>query len=366
MSVYPPPNYTEPIPIFNTVNWETSADGLTRAEADLRYLRYPVAQGLETLQEINVNGVATFNNTILANQPLNIVENTNPLQKSVITQNGTTFDLLNDNNSGTINLSTKTGVGVQTTPLSVTSADLTITTTNPPTCSAVQPLASDSSTKMPTTAWVQSAIASVVTPPKTYTIEYTTTTSIVLPTNCVGLSVTAVGKGGLSGNASNSSIVGLWNAGGSGSAGTTITSNGILPFRGLLYLDVIINNFYSELYATSIGVTVCRANAGVNGANATFGGGGAAGVSNNTWITNTGMCSWNVQIGASGPAGGTNLAFQSATYPATGGIPICNNWLPATIHGCGQNWNGVLTTNSYQGPAQAILGGAVWITYYLS
>jgi hypothetical protein len=417
MSVYPPPNYTEPISIFNTINWETDTDGLTRAEADLRYLRFPVAQGLETLQEIVVNGVATFNNTILANQPLNIVENTNPLQKSIITQNNTTLDVLNDNNSGIVAISTKTGVGVQTTPLSISSANLTITTTNPPTCSAVQPISTDSSTKMPTTAWVQGAITTAVpnllplnntwtgtqlwsnvtlgslksnalqplandnttnvpttawvqtaisaSPGKTYTIQYTSSQTIQLPVNCVGISVCAIGQGGNSGNASNSVTVGLWNAGGSGSAGTTITSNGILPFKEGQFMDIIITPFLSELYATSVGATVCRANCGGLGGNASFGAGGLAGVSNNSWIVNNAMTSWNVQIGPSGPAGGTNLAFQSATFPATGGIPICVNWSPSVIHGCGQNWNGFTTTNSYQGPAIAILGGAIWITYYL-
>ena len=296
MASYVPPS--ENLALFDPSVFIVNDAPLTISDALTMFLSYPQAQGTENFADINVNGIATFNNA------------------------------------------------------------------NPPTSSAMQPLSNDSSTKMPTTAWVQGAIVASISAPKTYTVQYTSTQTIQLPVNCVGISVTAVGIGGLSGNASNSVTVGLYNAGGTGSAGTTITSYGILPFKEGYFLDVIISPFYSELYATSIGATVCRANAGANGANATFGGGGAAGVSNNSWITNNGMCSWNVQIGASGPAGGTNLAFQSPP-PAVGGIPICNNWLPATIYGCGQNWNGVTTTNSYQGPAQAILGGAIWITYYL-
>lgn len=70
MATYPPPNFIEPLDEFNTSNWITSATavGFTPdqiAYLNAKYLKYPVAQGLETLQAIIVNGVATFNNTAL-------------------------------------------------------------------------------------------------------------------------------------------------------------------------------------------------------------------------------------------------------------------------------------------------------------
>jgi hypothetical protein len=68
------------------------------------------------------------------------------------------FNYDNDANGGTHNFATNDGAGVQTIPLSFNSVDMSIATTNPPTCSAVQPVASDSSTKIPTTAWTQGAI----------------------------------------------------------------------------------------------------------------------------------------------------------------------------------------------------------------
>jgi len=64
MSVYPPPNYTEPISVFNPVNWETSETAITIEYLNTHFLKYPVAQGLETLQEIVVNGASTFNNSL--------------------------------------------------------------------------------------------------------------------------------------------------------------------------------------------------------------------------------------------------------------------------------------------------------------
>lgn len=44
MSVYPAPNYTETLSVFNTINWETT----TSSSSDTTKLDYPTAQGLET------------------------------------------------------------------------------------------------------------------------------------------------------------------------------------------------------------------------------------------------------------------------------------------------------------------------------
>ena len=62
MSIYSPP--TQNVAIFDTELFKTSDKSITQGEADKRYLRFPIAQGTETLQTIAVNGVATFNNTI--------------------------------------------------------------------------------------------------------------------------------------------------------------------------------------------------------------------------------------------------------------------------------------------------------------
>jgi hypothetical protein len=62
MSVNP-----QPIPnvdTFNNLYWKEDDSPLTSGEADLRYLRWPVAQGTENLQAINVNGAADFNSTV--------------------------------------------------------------------------------------------------------------------------------------------------------------------------------------------------------------------------------------------------------------------------------------------------------------
>lgn len=61
MSVNPPPNPN--VATFNNLYW-TPDEGFDTAAGDLRYLRFPTAQGTETLQAVNVNGAADFNSTV--------------------------------------------------------------------------------------------------------------------------------------------------------------------------------------------------------------------------------------------------------------------------------------------------------------
>lgn len=70
MADYNPPR--ENVPIFNNNEFRpvTGGGGLTEAEADLLYLKFPVAQGPETLGIITVTDTATFNGLVEVNQTL--------------------------------------------------------------------------------------------------------------------------------------------------------------------------------------------------------------------------------------------------------------------------------------------------------
>ncbi len=197
MTDYAPPS--EELPIFDVNVFLTGDEPLTFNQAKKKFLRYPNAQGTENLQAINVNGIATFEKNIIQNgtttnivQDITTVSNVNKLRPTDIygdlnlrrpvgiTGNGgalrlwdvsaesgfscqiydagTTMAFVNLNNGGNISFNTRTGGGGQTQPLQVNSNDFIIQTSFPPTQTAVQPVATDSSTKIPTTAWVQSAI----------------------------------------------------------------------------------------------------------------------------------------------------------------------------------------------------------------
>jgi hypothetical protein len=377
MSEQTPPNPFPLNPIFNYSDWISGVEYLTINMANALYLK---KSGDSATGLINFNNGITVNN--LCNISCNVLLNgVNGIDRQ-ITASQLNLTNVNDNsnclslysninnvyydnnvNNGSHIILCNNNSGIQTAPLQINSLDMTIQTINPPTSNATQPPFNDSSTKIPTTAWIQNAIINN-TIQKTYTIQYTTTQLVTLPSNLCGISVLCVGKGGPSGNASNSSIVGLWNAGGSGSGGTTITNAGMLPFKDGI-MQITINDNFSELYASTGGFIVCRSNAGGFGGNASFGAGGIAGVSNSSWIVNNGLGAWNVTLGSNGLNGGSNLSFQSSDIPITGGAVTACNWNPSTINGSGQNWNGFTTTNSYQGAAIPILSGSIWITYYL-
>jgi hypothetical protein len=154
MATYEPP--TENLAIFDpSVFGKTSF--ITTGAADNRYLQFPVAQGAETLQETTVNGALTVTNTASftsLNPPTSL--QTIPVSNDNSTKIPTTSwvqtaitaaiptSLLGLNNSWTgINDFLNTGTG------SLTSA-------------AIQPVFNDNSTKIPTTSWVQTAITGAI------------------------------------------------------------------------------------------------------------------------------------------------------------------------------------------------------------
>ena len=62
MSITSPPDPN--VSVFNNSYWQTDDEYITLDYANKHYLKYPVAQGKETLQQIDVNGLATFKDTI--------------------------------------------------------------------------------------------------------------------------------------------------------------------------------------------------------------------------------------------------------------------------------------------------------------
>lgn len=95
MATYPPP--TEIIPTFNSTDFNSALqDGLTIAEADTRYLKYPVSQGSETISgDLGVSGIAT-------------------LGTATFTNNNPEYRIEYPVNSGRIDFFTKTAGGVLT------------------------------------------------------------------------------------------------------------------------------------------------------------------------------------------------------------------------------------------------------------
>lgn len=210
----------------------------------------------------------------------------------------------------------------------------------------------------------QQFTAAVTSTNKTYTTRYTTSTSITLPVGTVGISVRCIGCGGNAG-APDDGNGGSWGAGGSGGGGVTVFNQGTIPFIEGTVLQINITSTYTEITNTTLGASVCRANCGGNGGNASASTGGTFGVGGSTWTVNSAYCDWSGKSGSNGTVGASNIGFDQPLYPTTAGTTPCVPFSD-TQYGCGQRWNGPQgSLNSYQGAAIPKPSGVCYITYYL-
>ena len=130
------------IPVFNTLDFNkdffvSTTDGLTYNEAAAKFLKFPSAQGAETLQQTTINGILTANSTSNFNDVL-IMSSTDQAKREIrtsyvifldtgnnsqrigkIIQNGFNFNIVNNTNQGAINLNVFSSGGIQATPVIV-------------------------------------------------------------------------------------------------------------------------------------------------------------------------------------------------------------------------------------------------------
>jgi hypothetical protein len=99
MANYNPP--IEDLPIFDSSMFLNGETTITQNQADKRYLRYPNAQGTENLQQINVNGISTFNSNIVQTGNNTITQST-----TTNTPNTLKTTLINSNWGDTLNTPT--------------------------------------------------------------------------------------------------------------------------------------------------------------------------------------------------------------------------------------------------------------------
>lgn len=65
MSVYNPPNFEEYLSTFNPANWISDFGGIDTAFLDANYLKFPTAQGTETLSNTIINGNVNLSGKII-------------------------------------------------------------------------------------------------------------------------------------------------------------------------------------------------------------------------------------------------------------------------------------------------------------
>lgn len=267
-----------------------------------------------------------------------------------------------DNNApvgGAFVFACNNSIGTQITPfqfntstMTITENDLTLTTVNPPTCSAVQPALTDSSTKIPTTAWVQGAINLASS---TATVTYTTNQSVVIPDGTRFIDILCMGRGGSAGI--NNVGPPILNYGGSGSGGNCVWSSGIPMSAGETLVLGFVTSFnpYPANNAgftdvSYLGNTLCRAYNGNNGQDGSQGGSRA--LANTTAsLQDTTFGVWSAARGVLGADGGSTTIpnMSSPTIACPKGTSIWG----AGKAGCGQRTGG-----------EAVGPGIVVITFH--
>ena len=342
MAPYNPP--TEDLPIFDKNVFQQSEEYITQGDADKRYLRYPNAQGTENLAQINVNGAATFNaissfkktlslnsttasDRTINNTYYNLTDKTNNTTMGKIYGDNNDVFYDNDKNSGNHYFLNNTAGGVQTTTVQMNTTNFIINTTSLPTAPlASLPASTDSSTKIPTTAWVQSAISAGSS--NTYTVKYTASTSFNTPSNCRFIDVCVVSRGGDCG--ASFPVDGTF--GGSGSGGNMATCCGLMIGQSQTLTITVDNTNTSGYYEVKLGtITLCKVFNGNKGGDSLGGGGLGAGPNLTASITDNTFGNWITAFGRAGSDGSLsqpstansamtpkNILSWNATYNGTG------------------------------------------------
>lgn len=264
------------------------------------------------------------------------------------------------NSAGTHIFRTNNGTTSSNTIL-LTNTDLTIATTNPPTCAASSTIAlSDDSAKLPSTAWVRDYVSSIGTTQKTYTQvimgNYQSPTSILQfppPTGIIKFDVIIVGTGGLA-------STGL--ASGGGAQVVTILGVKIPPWYGNSLIPTITIGTGAAFISnptklgTYVGVGGTILGSALDGNNAV--GSTAGGATSGTGDLNTDFGNFVINQGNAGGVG-ANVIGGGNTYGGIAGLPDINVVSPAT----GLNQYGQGQGSAAGSPIN--YGGAIF-TWYLS
>ena len=339
MSAYNPP--IENVPIIDSSLFSVSDTSLTKAEADLLYLHYPIGQGNETIPSLTING----SKTIGANIIMSGVANTNYIQfpdgsKQYIASS----NLLTSNNTWT-----GTNYFNNATPL---------------TTSATMPPTSDSSNKIPTTAWVRSAISAI--PPAFSLIQvntYTSSQTITPPANTYKMDIFVFGSGGLGGNGNDFGSYYVF--GGSGAGGNMVSCSNLLwnsSTTMTLFVNAGVQGSYTEIVlGAGLGTIRCY-NGGNGGAGQSSGTGTAGAVNTTSSSVPSSIGNWYSALGKAGQAGTSDIFPPPLPLvPNTIGGGINNTPQKAGMIGAGQSWgNGA--TGGYS-PSPYTNGGCM-ITWY--
>jgi len=372
MATYDPP--TETLPIFDPNVFTKSDTALTSATGDLRYLKFPYAQGAENLQQVDVYGVATFNTTL--NAETNIVmggtDGVNYIEFPDTTKQYTAY-------TGETPLVPDPS-GNYTTPssISINSLGQVISAVSGTTYSLPSPAPTAGSY---TNANISVNSAGQITSVSNGTIASNSTTTIVvqpttstpvsvpIPTNCIRFDIAVYGSGGLSTPAiyypaPNPESTAYTIQTGAGGGGGFAKIAGIYQPRQVsqkentLTITMTLGNGNFTLVSYN-GTTLAQVYNGTN-TTATFLAGGAG--CSTAPVVNTTYGSWFSSNGTQGQSG-ADRGLATTPLNLQGGQNIAGGALVNTQMGVGQSYASYSSPLASWSASPIGYGGAV-ITFY--
>lgn len=366
MSVNQPPNPN--VATFNNLYWISADTGLTTATGDLRYLKWPVAQGTENLQTTNVNGVLTCNNDLVINNQTLEIDGVlgeikyadNKVQNTAYT-GGTAGAYTNTNMTIDANgkisvISSGSAPPANLLPLNNTWTGTQLwsnTFIGALQSNAFQPPGTDNSNYVPTTAWVQTAlVAGGAYTTVTFEVSADTAGQIAytMPTTATSYNLIIVSFGGNGGtNTSSGSNTITGGAGGAGQyvrySNVTIETSRIYSYRFTKGTGGTTTNTIGAIwYKGSAGaqadklVQVYNGNNGTNAVGTTPGLGGTAG-GGIYKPTGTTLPSSSVYTTGANGANGVTTPTATPTLPLGGTIALAGYTTQGGV-GVGQQTGG--------------------------
>jgi len=460
MATYPPPSFQSTIFDTNAFTHTLANGGLSQAEADLLYYKYPLGQAFETLNQIDVTGLATFEtqaifegtltisnalqNTSLGNGflPLatgqgdqNVVIGVGSGANGLMGQGNTIVGYFSASDTKTSSCSSNSLFGARagqhltsgqgntligtTTGNNITSGNANIclgngamagepdgtysnnivigngtqalgsnktiigTTTqtsmnlvcsNNPTMSGYsQPASSDSTQKIATTAWVQSAIVGIGAG-KVSSNKYYGSQTITVPSGVYKCDIMVFGQGGRAGQTNQYGSYAV--CGGSGGGGQVAMTCGLPVLAGNTFTLTASTTSSTGQTSFSLNfgggtIALCSVYNGNDGSQGLSSGSGAAGAGQTSAITTSSTYGlWKTGNGSVGINGSSQSYGGSSNVPAgiiSGvGYSIGTTYNVANVSlGSGQLYSDFADGGNIYSGSTIVLGGCQ-ITWYVS